>query len=335
MAGVSPATVSMALADNPRVAERTRLAVKQVATQLDYVPNSIGRGLRAQRLDAIALVIPLQSEEVFSHPYFMEILQGISEVADDADFSLVLSTSRGAEDDGAYRKLLRARRADGAIVASAATADRNVDRLVASGYPVVYLGRYPHDPNVAAIGIDDSGGAAAAVSHLLQSHSRHRVAHLAGPLDHLAFHDRLDGYRDALGQAGLPFDERLVISTGKDASEAAGEQACEQLLREGTEFDAIFAGDDEIAIGAIRTLSEAGLRVPEDVSVASFDDIRVASVHRPALTTIRQPMRETGRLAARRLLGLLAGVVSEPRQAVLPTELIVRASCGCEGASSP
>ncbi|MDQ3691042.1 MAG: LacI family transcriptional regulator [Chloroflexota bacterium] len=329
MAGVSAATVSMALADSPRVAERTRLAVRHAADQLDYVPNSMGRGLRAQRLDAIALVIPLQSEEVFSHPYFMEILQGISEIADDADFTLVLSTSRGSEDDSAYRKLLRSRRADGVIVASAAAADRNLDRLVASGYPVVYLGRYPHDSSVCTVGIDDHGGAAAATSHLLETHGRRRVAHLAGPLDHLAFHDRFEGYRAALGRAGLPHDERLVISTGDDASESAGEAACDQLLRAGVDFDAIFGGDDEIAIGAMRALRKVGRRVPEDVSVASFDDIRVASVHRPALTTIRQPMRETGRLAARRLLGLLSGATPEPAQIVLPTELVIRTSCGC------
>lgn len=329
MAGVSPATVSMALADSPRVAERTRLAVRHAADQLDYVPNSMGRGLRAQRLDAIALVIPLQSEEVFSHPYFMEILQGISEVADDADFTLVLSTSRGNEDDSAYRKLLRSRRADGVIVASAATADRNLDRLVASGYPVVYLGRYPHDTSVCTVAIDDHGGAATAVSHLVENHARRRVAHLAGPLDHLAFYDRFEGYRAALGRAGLPHDERLVVSTGDDASEAAGEAACAQLLRAGVPFDGIFTGDDEIALGAMRALRGTGRQVPDDVSVASFDDIRVASVHRPALTTVRQPMRETGRLAARRLLALLAGETPEPTQIVLPTELVVRTSCGC------
>lgn len=333
MAGVSAATVSMALAGSPRVAERTRQAVRRAADQLDYVPNSMGRGLRAKRLDAIALVIPLQSEEVFSHPYFMEILQGISEVADDADFTLVLSTSRGTEDDSAYRKLLRSRRADGVIVASAATADRNLDRLVASGYPVVYLGRYPHDASVCTVGIDDHGGAAAATSHLLETHGRRRVAHLAGPLDHLAFQDRFEGYRAALGRAGLPHDERLVISTGDDASESAGEAACHHLLRAGVDFDAIFAGDDEIAIGAMRALHKVGRRVP-DVSVASFDDIRVASVHQPALTTIRQPMRETGRLAARRLLGLLAGITPEPTQVVLPTELVVRTSCGCAEVSA-
>jgi DNA-binding LacI/PurR family transcriptional regulator len=220
------------------------------------------------------------------------------------------------------------------IVASAATDDRNIDRLASSGYPVVYLGRYPHDASVCAVGIDDEGGAAAAVSHLVDVHGRRRVAHLAGPLDHLAFHDRFEGYRAALGRAGIPYDEGLVIAAGADASEASGEAACERLLESGTLFDSIFAGDDELALGAIRALRRAGSRVPDDIGVASFDDIRVASVHSPALTTIRQPMRETGRLAARRLLSLLGGERPSPTQIVLPTELVVRASCGCTEAAA-
>ena len=168
------------------------------------------------------------------------------------------------------------------------------------------------------------GGAEGATSHLLKAHGREHVGHIAAPLDHQAGLDRLQGFQAALGRAGLPFDEHLVVEG--DVSQESGERADGALLASGVEFDALFVANDEMAVGAIFALERAGRRVPDDVAIVGFDDIRLASVVRPALTTVRQPMRETARLAAQRLLEMLDGRQSEPRQLVLPTELIVRAS---------
>ncbi len=327
LAGVSTATVSLALSDDPRISERTKITVRQAADQLNYVPNSLGRGLRSQRVGSIALVVPQSSQHVFSHPYFMEVLQGISEVANAHDLTLTISTAPAEDEERAYLRLLHGRRADGVIIAAAAIRDRNIDRLAMSGYPVAFLGRYPQDSELCAVGVDDRHGAELATAHLITAHGRTRIGHIAAPIDHQAGLDRFQGYQAALGRHGLAFDERLVVEG--DVSEASGEQATTQLLESGREFDALFMGNDEMAVGAMRALERAGREVPVDVAVVGFDDIRLASVVRPGLTTVRQPMRESARLATQRLLDMLDGRQPEPRQLVLATELVVRGSCGC------
>lgn len=333
LAGVSAATVSLTLADDPRISARTKDAVRKAAEQLNYVPNSLGRGLRSRRLGSIALVVPQRSQDVFTHPYFMEVLEGVSEVTNTHDLMLVVSTAPAERGDRAYLRLLDSRRADGVIIASAAIGDRNIDRLALSGYPVAFLGRYPHDPGLCAVGVDDHGGAILATTHLVVSHARKRIAHIAAPLDHQAGLDRLQGYQTALGRHGLAFDERLVVEG--DISEASGERAMADLIEAGAEFDAVFVGNDEMALGAMRVLERAGQAIGQHISVVGFDDIRLASVVRPGLTTVAQPMRETARLAAERLLQILDGRRPEPPQIVLPTELIVRRSCGCSEAGGP
>lgn len=333
LAGVSSATASMALADHPRISVKTKEAVRRAAEQLDYVPNSLGRGLRAKRLDTIALVVPLASHHVFTHPYFMEVLDGISEVANANGLTLLVSTAPGRDGgDSAYLKLLRGRKADGVIVAAAATADRNVDRLAESGYPVVFLGRYPHDRLVPAVGVDDHGGAVAAIQHLIEVHGRRRIGHISLSPDHTAGHDRFSGYQAALAAHGIAFDARLVADG--DASQASGETACTSLIAARAEFDALFVGNDEMAVGAFRALRRARISVPDGVAIIGFDDIDLASVLQPALTTVWQPMRETARVAAVRLLDLLAGRLPEPRQLELPTRLRIRQSCGCAEADA-
>ncbi len=328
LAGVSTGLVSMALADHPRVADATKVAVRRAAEQLDYVPNSAGRALRSRRLGAIAMVIPHSSHHVFSHPYFVEVLMGVAEVASDHDLTVVLSTAKEEQDEeAAYLKLLRGHRADGVIVAAAAMADRNVARLASSGYPIVFLGREPHDPRVVTVGIDDRAGALQATSHLVAEHRLRRVAHVTGPLNHRSAADKLDGYRLALEQHGLPYDGQLVVEG--DYSESSGVRACQRLLERGEPFEAIFAANDEMAFGALQALHRQGRNVPRDVALVGYDDIALARVVQPALTTVHQPMAEIGRVAAGRLIQMLDGAAVEPRGVELPIGLVVRNSCGC------
>lgn len=327
LAGVSTATASMALADSPRVSHSTKASVRRAAEQLNYVPNWLGRGLRGRGLGAIALVIPSRTREIFAHPYFAEIVEGISEVASSLDMTLVLSTPSDADGDSAYLRLLRGRRADGAIVAAASITDRNIDRLVASGYPVVVLGRYPADPSACSVSIDDEGGAAAATKHLLEVHAARRIAHISLDLSGLAGVDRLAGYRTALSDAEIDFDEELIVEG--DATQESGFAAAERLRRRGG-FDALFVGNDEMAVGAVQALRGAGARVGADIGVIGFDDVRFAAIVDPPLTTVRQPMRESGRIAAKRLVDMIAGRAPDLPQLELPTNLVIRSSCGCD-----
>lgn len=326
-AGVSIGTASMALSGHPAVAEATRAKVTSLARRLGYVPNHAARSLRAGRQNALGLVIPHSGAHVFSHPYFMEVLRGISETTSASGFTVVLSvaaTEKSIED--AYVKILDSHRVDGVIVASAATYDPNISRLAASGHSFVVLGRYPADSSVDAIGVEDRQGAFAATSHLI-GHGHQLVAHISGPSGHQSASDRLEGYRDALGVHGLPYRGALVVEG--DYSPEAGYAAARRLFGQQPTPTAIFAGNDEMAFGVLRAAGELGLESPADFALVGFDDIQLASVVTPPMTTVRQPMAEIGAQAARRLINLLDGQPVTARQIELATQLIVRRSCGC------
>jgi DNA-binding LacI/PurR family transcriptional regulator len=334
LAGVSPATASMALADNPRVSEAAKAAVRAAAAQLGYVPHAAGRALRSQRVGAIAVVLPHSSEHVFSHPTLTALLEGVVSVAAENDLSTVLSTSRSELDEAsAYRRLMQGRQADGLIVASASVADANVIELARSAYPLVVVGRVPHLPHVTAVCLDDRHGGEVATRHLLQVHGVRRIAHISGPLGHQSAQDKLAGYHAGLVAAAIAPDPALEVEG--DYSDGGGYEAVEELLRRNTAFDAVFAANDQMALGAADALRAHGLAVPDDVLLVGYDDILLARYASPALTSVQGDMAAVGALAARRLLSLMDGhPVPEPIT-FLPTGLVVRRSCGCAEDNTP
>jgi DNA-binding LacI/PurR family transcriptional regulator len=328
LAGVSPATASMALSDNPRVAEATKTAVRDAAARLGYVPHAAGRALRSQRVGAIAVVLPHSSEHVFSHPTLTALLEGIVSVAAENDLSTVLSTSSSEQDEAsAYRRLMQGRQADGAIVASASVADANVIELARSAYPLVVVGRVPHLPHVTTVCLDDYHGGEAATRHLVQVHGARRVAHISGPLGHQSAQDKLTGYRAALVAAAIAPDPALEVEG--DYSDGGGYEAVERLLRARTSFEAVFAANDQMALGAAGALRAHGLAVPRDVPLVGYDDILLGRYASPALTSVQGDMAAVGALAARRLLSLMDGHPVPETVTFLPTGLVVRRSCGC------
>jgi DNA-binding LacI/PurR family transcriptional regulator len=327
VAGVSVATVSLALADNPNVAAKTKERVRAAADRLNYRPSAVGRALQSQRSNAIGLVIPHSGQHVFSHLYFMEMLAGVSEVLTGAQMTLVLSVAPTDTDgESAYLNVLRSQQVDGIILASAALHDQNVRTLQRSGYPFVFIGRYPLDPTLPAVGIDDRGGAQAAVAHLVRC-GHTRIAHISGPLQHLSALDRRDGYYLALEAAGVAPDPALLVEG--DYGEAAGREAMRALLALPSPPTALFAANDETAVGAIETLRETGIEPGVAFPVVGFDDVVLARMMSPPLTTVHQPMRQLGVEAAQRLIRLLGGEPLAETQLELPTTLIVRRSCGC------
>jgi DNA-binding LacI/PurR family transcriptional regulator len=323
IAEVSPATVSLALAGDPRVSVKTKRKVEEVASRLKYVPNEIGRSLRAKKSDTIALIFPNTPHNAFTHPYFVHLLEGITEVLVPNGYQLLVSTSP-TEEVASYEKILKNRRADGIILWPASIKDRNVLHIVESGFPVVYLGKWHHS-EILTVERDEVGGAYRATEHLLRL-GRKRIVHITGPLDYQVSLDRLEGYKLALQYNKTLFDPALVIE--QNFTMESGSEAAAQLCRSGTEFDAIFAGNDRMAIGAMRELLKAGIRVPQDVAIVGYDNMEMAEVTTPALTTIHQPMRRMGTVAAQMLLAELSGQPVENGQVVVPSELVVRESCG-------
>ncbi|WP_058726947.1 LacI family DNA-binding transcriptional regulator [Curtobacterium luteum] len=329
--GVTSAAASMALSGHERISEKTRAAVKRAADELGYVPSSAGRALRSQRADAVALIVPNSSTHVFGHLYFMHVLTGMSTAANAHDAQVIVSTNADTSTGGvAYERVMRSRTADGAIVTSAAIDDDHVQALVASGLPVVLIGNYPHLARAVSVGIDDVAATEHLVDHLVTVHGRRRLLHVTGTLDHQTGLDRRDGFLRAANTHGLP---EVAVIEG-DLSEASGAAAMEQVVREQPGYDGIVFANDDMAVGGLRVLRRAGVRVPEDISVVGFDDFGLARVTTPGITTVRVPAEEMGRIATERLFSLVDGRGSDPdgddRHTELPVEVVLRGSCGCD-----
>jgi DNA-binding LacI/PurR family transcriptional regulator len=332
LAGVSKTSASMALADSSRVATDTKVRVRKAAAELGYVPHFAASALRSQRADTIAVVLPHVSQHVFSHPVFIDLLEGISTAANDLDLSVLLSTARSAEDESsAYSRIIRGRQAAGVIVAAASVHDTNPGQIQDAGYPVVVVGRMPRLSDVASVGIDDIGGAQAVIRHLVGAHGAKRIGHVSGPLDHQSSIDKRDGYVAALAEAGLSIDPRLFFEGNYE--EASGRKAALSLQPHLQPGDAIFFANDQMAMGAIEEWRKAGIRVPEDVLVVSYDNHPMSRHASPSLTTVGADMVGVGETALKQLNRLIRGETNlAPIE--FPTNLIVRQSCGCpvEGA---
>lgn len=329
VAGVSTATASLALAGDSRVNIKTKQLVEDVAQRLKYVPNEIGRSLRAKKAETIALIFPNTPHNAFTHPYFVSLLEGISEVLVQHNFHLLVSTSRSEIDESAaYDKILRNRRADGIILWPASIKDRNIVKIIESDFPVVYLGKWHHD-EIITVERDEFGGAYMATEHLLKLGHK-RIVHITGPLEYQVSIDRLDGYKQALQDHKVLYDPSLVIE--KDYTMDSGRSAIVKLREDKVSYDAVFAGNDMMAIGAIKQLQKYGISVPGDIAVVGCDNIDMAAILDPALTTIYQPMQQIGVIAAEKLIALLTNQEVGEVQTVVPTRLIVRDSCGANKA---
>ena len=326
-ASLSVSAVSMALRDSPRIGADTKARVRELASQLGYVPNSAGRALRAQKSDAIALIVPNTSQHVFGHAYFMLVLTGVSEAANRVNAQVSVSTNPDATHGMvAYERVMRSGSADGAIVTSASVHDENIARLVASGIPVVLLGRYPHLADAVSVGVDDDSAGFTATEHLILVHGRRSLLHISGPLDHQTSIDRRDGFARAAIKHGVSY----TVIEGDYSEDCARDVTSH--INDLDLFDGLFAANDEMAFGAMSVLQARGYYVPTQISIVGFDDFGLSRVTSPSITTMHVPAERMARLATERLFDLLAGerVRGVDAHTVLPVELVPRQSCGCE-----
>ena len=318
-AGVSRATVSRVV-NGLAVTESSQAAVRRAIDELGYVPNHAARTLVTQRTDLIALVLPESTDRVFSDDqFFPGVVNGVSQVLEQADKQLVLMLAGSAASHARIERSVAARHVDGVLLASLHGADPLPAALVRIGIPVVCNERPLGSTPLPYVGVDNKGGAAAAVRHLLDT-GRTRIATIAGPQDMIAGIDRLAGYRSALHDSS----RRSIVAVG-DFTLDSGVAAMRQLLADDPGLDAVFAASDLMAQGALKALRDAGRRVPDDVAVVGFDDTVIARHADPPLTTVRQPIIQIGRQMARQVLRLAAGERIEPTT-TLPTELVVRQS---------
>lgn len=328
-AGVGRGTVSRVINGSPRVSDATRAAVEAAVAELGYVPNTAARALAANRTDAIALVVPEPETRFFTEPYFSEMLRGVGAELADTEMQLLLIFAGSDKERKRLAQYLAAHRVDGVLLVSVHADDPLPDLLVQLEIPSVISGPRSAAETLPSVDSDNYGGARSAVEHLL-SRGRRRIAHITGRLDVYGAQRRVDGYQDALEDAGHPCD---LLESG-DFTEESGYTATQRLLSRAPDLDAVFAGSDVMAAGARQALRESGRSIPGDVALVGYDDSAIARHMDPPLTSVRQPIEDMGRKMLDLLLTEIAdrrpavsrGMGVERRQVELATELVVRAS---------
>lgn len=321
LSGVSRSTVSRVINDDPKVSETTREHVLDVVRREGYRPNFAARGLASGTTNVIAAVMPGAVDNILSDPFFVSLLHGIAVAADQRDYFVMLSLGesnfRHTVDEIARQGVVA-----GIVFVAGQVDDPLLEPLLASKTPMVSIGR-SDDDRVSYVDVDNRASAQQMTSYLLRLGHR-RVATIAGPSFAPAAVDRLDGYRAAIDAFGLRVDENLICEG--DFSEASGRSAMRALLERRP--DAVFAASDRMAAGALNEIRAAGLAVPADIALAGFDDMPLGAEMEPALTTVRQRPEKLGAAALSLLLDVIAAPAAPSKRMILPTELVVRASCG-------
>jgi DNA-binding LacI/PurR family transcriptional regulator len=324
-AGVSRATASRVVNGSPKVGIEVRQSVERAIAQLGYVPNRAARSLVTRRNDSVGVVIAEPTGRIFSDPFFVEVLRGISGGLAARQLQLVLVMSQSPEEEARAERYLTRGHVDGAILFSLHGDDPLPEHLRSQGIPVVVGGEPPRGARVSYVDNDNHGGAFAAVTHLIDQ-GRKRIATITGPLDMPAGITRRQAYRDALRAGGRTPD--AGFEEGGGFTREGGQRAMEVLLQRHPDIDAVFAASDLMAAGALSALYSAGRRVPEDVAVVGFDDSIIALSTQPPLSSVRQAMEAMGRELVSVLLQTIDARDQVVRRVVLGTELIVRQSSG-------
>ena len=325
-AGVSVATVSRVLNDSGPVSETTRRRIREIASRLRYVPDSAARSLITRRSTTLGVLLPDLYGEFFS-----EVIRGIDQAAQRSGYHLLVSGSHN--DKGEIEAALRAMRGrvDGLVVMSPDIDSAALVANLPASSPVVLLNCFVEGDAFDSLTIDNYGGAHAMVRHLVAS-GHERIAFIRGAEHNYDAAERLRGFRAAHRDSGITWTPALEFEG--DFTESGGHHAAQRIAALETRPTAVFAANDSMAIGALAAFRDAGLRVPDDIAVAGFDDVPIARYVSPPLTSVRVSISEMGARAVSILLHAVDNKNQHVKQQeTLPTTLVIRASCGGAGRS--
>jgi LacI family transcriptional regulator len=329
LAGVSRSTVSRVVNNHLKVRADLRDSVLKVIAETGYYPDTVARSLASHRSFSrhrsyiISLVIQETAQVLFTDPYFALLIQGIAEACNQNNYILTLVLFHIMKDNEEHpAHMLQNQIFDAAIITTTQMDDMLTPHLLENQIPFVLVGSHA-DPRVNSVDVDNQHGAYAAVEHLIRL-GRRRIATISGPLNNFAAVQRKQGYLNALRAHRLPIDEALM-RTGS-FSEASGYECMQELIS--ARPDAVFVASDGMAVGAMRAMRDAGILIPGDMALVGFDDLPLAAITDPQLTTVRQPIRELGIQAVGTLMDVLEQGPKPARRAVLNTKLVIRKSCG-------
>jgi LacI family transcriptional regulator, galactose operon repressor len=326
--GVSTATVSRVMVDGKGFSAATRKRVLAVAAELGWVPSGQARGLASRRAGIVGLLFPDLGQsgeaEEQSPLYVDQVIRGAERAATAAGDAVLIAATHS--ESGRELAFSVAGKVDGLVVMARSLSDDDI-AAISRSLPVVILANSRVGGGLDFIGADNRGGSRQVTEHLLAVHGHTDLAFIGGPAESPDSDERFAGFRDAVHDAGLAVPG--TPAAAGDFTEAGGRKAAQEMLAAGRRPRAIVCGNDEMAIGALAALRSARLRVPGDVAVTGFDDIAATRHVRPAITTVRQPMRELGEQSVRVLLRRIADPSAQQGSVVLPTQVVVRGSCGC------
>ncbi|MCD5324332.1 MULTISPECIES: LacI family DNA-binding transcriptional regulator [Pontibacillus] len=319
LANVSIATVSRVLNDQPGYSEKTKQKVLKIIEELGYQPNAVARGLVNQKTGTIGVLFPSVSGLLSA-----EILHGIETKAHEHRYSVIVcNTAENREKTIKYLQVLREKRVDGLIFVSEAVTEEYYEIFCRMDIPVVLVSTQSYQYPLPFVKVDDRNGAYAATKHLIDK-GHAAIGMIAGSEDDpIAGWPRIEGYRHAMREAGLSLEETLVQSR-ESFHYHEGRRGFQVLMKDHPELTAIFAASDELALGAISAAYEASITIPEDVSIIGYDNLILAEMSVPPLTTIAQPFKRMGSKAVRMMLDLING--KEAESTILPHELVIRDS---------
>lgn len=324
---ISPSTVSRALKDHPDISVDTKKAVNALAEKLNYQPNIVALNLRQKKTNTIGVIIP----EVV-HFFFSTVISGIEDVAYQAGYNVILAQSNESYTrEVAHVKALFNSRVDGMLLSLSreTTNFDHVESIISKGVPIVFYDRMYNSPTSSKVIVDDYAGAKEATNHLISQGCKN-IVHLVGAPNLIISIDRLRGYKDALKENKMEVNEKLILACNEGTFEE-GKSVMEKFLKGSVKIDGLFANNDPMAMGAMMSIKEKGLKIPEDIAVIGFSNWFIGEMMEPSLSTIDQPGFEMGQEAARLLIRQIELKVKDQYEAVeeikiLKTRLIIRNS---------
>jgi DNA-binding LacI/PurR family transcriptional regulator len=323
-ADVSVATVSRYINRNAPVSKEVAERLDEIMGKLRYVPHAAARHLASRKTRVIGLLL-----NNLHNDFFVPLLNGVEAVVRKKGYNLIVATYHANSRDNSQPPI-GPHNTDGLLVFSDGLIDDDLANLNESGFPMVLVHRTPPlSVPIPSVTVENIKITQTLIEHLIRDHGKRRILFLRGPVHQEDSMHREAGYKAALQSNNIPFDEKLVLNG--DFERDIAYEAMNQILGNGRQvaFDAIFTGDDDAAIGVLKSLQEHSIRVPDDVSVIGFDDLGFAPFLNPPLTTVRAPTEKVGVIAAERLFDILENHPSD-EVVILPTEIIYRRSCGCQ-----
>ncbi|MCP8968273.1 LacI family DNA-binding transcriptional regulator [Ectobacillus ponti] len=325
-ANVAPSTVSRVIADSPRISEKTKKRVRRIMDELGYHPNMNARSLANQTTQALGVIMPSSANKSFQNPFFPEVIRGISSFSHIKDYSLYMSTGETEQEifEGVV-KMVQGKRVDGIVLLYSRVDDPVTKYLVEQEFPFVLIGK-PHHISEDITYIDnDNYSAGREVTEYLISLGHRQIAFIGGSPDLMVTKERLAGYREALKLADLPLPDDYIFYMEFDRE--GGQQAVEQLMSMPEPPTAIVVTDDLMALGVLSTLAESGHMVPDEVSVASFNNVIFSELASPPLTSVDVRIFQLGYEAAKSLIERVEQPHFAPKSIIVPYKIVRRQTC--------